>query len=147
MDLKNKKIFLCKKIKRSKTNKKYIFDICKDKRNKNEFCEDNLSLITHYKNQLNEKIIFKKETFFLIDDILVPSFFKTKPPFSIVIVPVSALWAIAEIGILPSAAISASNVAAPIENVTSFKNTDEKHKNKIRIDFIFRRKDDLWFIN
>ena len=74
MDLKNKKIFLCKKIKRSKTNKKYIFDICKDKRNKNEFCEDNLSLITHYKNQLNEKIIFKKETFFLIDDILVPSF-------------------------------------------------------------------------
>ena len=74
MDLKNKKIFLCKKIKRSKTNKKYIFDICKNKRNKNEFCEDNLSLITHYKNQLNEKIIFKKETFFLIDDILVPSF-------------------------------------------------------------------------
>ncbi len=74
MDLKNKKIFLCKKIKRSKTNKKYIFDICKYKRNKNEFCEDNLSLITHYKNQLNEKIIFKKETFFLIDDILVPSF-------------------------------------------------------------------------
>ena len=74
MDLKNEKIFLCKKIKRSKTNKNYIFDISKVKRNKNEFCEDNLSLISHYKNQLNKNFFFKKETFLLIDEILVPSF-------------------------------------------------------------------------
>ena len=74
MNLKNEKIFLCKKLKRSKTNKNYIFDICKVKKNKNNFCEENLSLISNYQNQLNENFFFNEETFILIDEILVPSF-------------------------------------------------------------------------
>ena len=74
MNLKNEKIFLCKKLKRSKNNKNYIFHISKIKRNENKFCEDNLSVISHYKNHLNENFFFKKEKFLLIDEILVPSF-------------------------------------------------------------------------
>ena len=69
MELNKEKIFLCRKIKRSKTNKNYIFDIFKIKRNKKE---KNLSFISNYKK--NNNFYIDKDTFLLIDEFLVPSF-------------------------------------------------------------------------
>ena len=69
MELNKEKIFLCRKIKRRKTNKNYIFDIFKIKRNKKE---KNLSFISNYKK--NNNFYIDKDTFLLIDEFLVPSF-------------------------------------------------------------------------
>ena len=65
--IKKEKIFLCKKVKRSKNNKNFIFDICKIKKIKKEISENDLSFIS-----TNEILI--NDNFLLINEILVPSF-------------------------------------------------------------------------
>ena len=65
--IKKEKIFLCKKVKRSKNNKNFIFDICKIKKIKKEISENDLSFIS-----TNETLI--NDNFLLINEILVPSF-------------------------------------------------------------------------
>ncbi len=69
MEINKEKIFLCRKIKWRKTNKNYIFDIFKIKRNKKE---KNLNFISNYKK--NNNFYVDEDTFLLIDEFLVPSF-------------------------------------------------------------------------